>query len=321
VELLKAGFDIDIVDNFSNSRRSVKERIERISGRSVTLHEGDIRDEAFMGRVFSARRFFAVMHFAGLKAVGESVGNPLLYYDNNVTGSLVLLGAMTRAGVCRMVFSSSATVYGEENALPFTEDALANPANPYGRTKLMIEWMLADHARAHPDWRVVLLRYFNPVGAHESGWIGEDPKGTPNNLMPYVSQVAVGRLKELAVFGNDYATQDGTGVRDYIHVVDLALGHVAALRALDRLSAVSTFNLGSGRGSSVLELIAAFKRASGRPVPYRIAPRRPGDTAASYADPSRAARDLDWRTERDLDAMCRDAWRWQQWQAAHAEEL
>ncbi len=181
--------------------------------------------------------------------------------------------------------------------------------------------MLADEARAHPDWRVVLLRYFNPVGAHESGWIGEDPGGTPNNLMPYVSQVAVGRLKELAVFGNDYATKDGTGVRDYIHVVDLALGHVAALRAVDRLSSVSTFNLGSGRGSSVLELIAAFERASGRPVPYRIAQRRPGDTAASYADPSRAARDLDWRTGRDLDAMCRDAWRWQQWQAEHAEEL
>jgi UDP-glucose 4-epimerase len=321
VELLAAGCDIHALDNFCNSRRSVQGRIERIAGQAIVLHEGDIRDRAFLKGVFAARRFDAVVHFAGLKAVGESVEKPELYFDNNVTGSGTLFAAMQEAGVRRIVFSSSATVYGEANTPPFTEDAAPGPANPYGQTKLAVERMLADHARAHEGWRVALLRYFNPVGAHESGLIGEDPNGIPNNLMPYVSQVAAGRLREVSVFGNDFATADGTGVRDYVHVVDLAAGHVAALNALDRLPPVSTFNLGTGRGYSVLEVVREFERASGRAVPCRIAPRRPGDVAVSYADASRAARDLHWRAGRTLEAMCRDAWRWQQWRAAHAAEI
>ena len=321
VELLAAGCAIHVLDNFCNSRRSVQGRIERISGKSITLHEGDIRDGAFLDRVFAARRFDAVIHFAGLKAVGESVEKPGLYFDNNVTGSATLLAAMQKAGVRRMVFSSSATVYGAANSPPFAEDAATGPINPYGENKLAIEHMLADHAGAHDGWRIALLRYFNPVGAHASGLIGEDPNGIPNNLMPFVSQVAVGRLKELSVYGNDFATPDGTGVRDYIHVVDLAAGHVAALDALERLPPLTTFNLGTGRGYSVLEVVSAFERASGRKVPYRITPRRSGDVAASYADASRAARELGWRASRDLDSMCRDAWRWQQWRAAQPAEL
>ena len=321
VELLAAGHAIHVVDNFCNSRRSVQGRIERISGKAITLHEGDIRDRAFLDGVFATRRFDALIHFAGLKAVAESVEKPDLYFDNNVRGSATLLGAMEAAGVRRIVFSSSATVYGEANTPPFAEDAATGPINPYGQNKLAVERMLADHARAHDGWRVALLRYFNPVGADESGLIGEDPNGTPNNLMPYVSQVAVGRLKELSVFGNDFATPDGTGVRDYVHVVDLAAGHVAALTALDRLPPVRTFNLGTGRGYSVLDVVKEFERASGRAVPFRIAPRRTGDAAISYADASRAARELGWRAGRNLETMCRDAWRWQQWCAAHAAEL
>jgi UDP-glucose 4-epimerase len=321
VELLAAGYAIHVLDNLCNSRRSVQGRIERIAGKAITLHEGDIRDRAFLKDLFAVRRFDAVVHFAGLKAVGESVEKPELYFDNNVRGSGMLLAAMQEAGVRRMVFSSSATVYGETNKPPFTEDAATGPVNPYGQNKLAVEQMLADHARRHEDWRVALLRYFNPVGAHESGLIGEDPNGIPNNLMPYVSLVAAGRLKELSVFGNDFETADGTGVRDYVHVADLAAGHVAALNALDSLPPVRIFNLGTGRGYSVLDVVKEFERASGRAVPYRIAPRRPGDVAVSYADAARAARELDWRAGRGLATMCRDAWRWQQWRAAQPAEL
>ena len=321
VELLAAGYEVAILDNLCNSRRSVVDRIEKISGRKVEFFEGDVRDRPFLARVFTARAFSAVIHFAGLKAAGESVLEPLPYYDNNVTGSNCVIEAMERAGVRSMIFSSSASVYGEAARSPLREDAALGPTNPYGRTKLMIEWMLTDFAHSRSNWRAVLLRYFNPIGAHESGLIGEDPKGIPNNLMPYVTQVAVGRLQQLTIFGNDYPTRDGTGVRDYIHVVDLALGHLAALRAIERLDPVSLFNLGTGHGSSVLEIVSAFERASGRNVPYRIAPRRPGDVAASFSDPGRAANVLGWRTERDLEAMCRDSWRWQEWQAAHDAEL
>jgi UDP-glucose 4-epimerase len=254
----------------------------------------------------------AVIHFAGLKAVGESVSKPIEYYSNNVEGSVALFDAMARAAVKTLVFSSSATVYGDPHAVPIQEHFPLSATNPYGRSKLMIEDVLRDIAKADPDWRIALLRYFNPVGAHASGRIGEDPNGIPNNLMPFVAQVAVGKLGRLSVFGNDYPTADGTGVRDYIHVVDLALGHLAALRALERDGGLLTVNLGTGRGYSVLEMVAAFEQASGRPVPFRIAPRRPGDIAQCYADPALAEKLLGWRAEKDLAAMCADGWRWQQ---------
>ncbi len=321
IELLAAGYEVVIFDNLCNSRRSVVERIARIAGRGVTFIEGDIRDAEVLDSVFAKHSIEAVIHFAGLKAVGESVATPLLYYDNNVAGTIALIAAMERANVRRFVFSSSATVYGEAAAPPLREDAALGPTNPYGHTKLMIEQILNDFAVSRPEWKVVLLRYFNPVGAHESGILGEDPNGRPNNLMPYVSQVAIGQLAQRSVFGDDYPTADGTGVRDYIHVVDLAAGHVAALGAIERLPRVSVFNLGTGRGYSVLDVVSAFERASGLPVPYRIAARREGDVAVSYADASKAARELGWRARRDLDAMCRDAWRWQHWQAGHREEL
>ena len=321
VELAAAGYEVVIVDNLCNSRRSVIERIERIAGCKFAFHQGDIRDAGFLKSVFAQYRFAAVIHFAGLKAVGESVAKPLLYYENNVVGTFTLIEAMQSSGVHNMVFSSSATVYGDANQPPFGEDSPLQPTNPYGRTKLMVEWVLRDLALATSGRRTVLLRYFNPVGAHISGLIGEDPNGIPNNLMPYVSQVAVGKLKELSVYGNDYPTSDGTGVRDYIHVVDLALGHVAAVKALERLDPVNVFNLGTGRGNSVLEVVAAFERAAGVKIPYRIVPRRAGDVASNYADPARAAAILGWRAQRDLDAMCRDAWRWQQWCAAHEAEI
>lgn len=324
VELLAAGHEVVIFDNFSNSRRSVADRIARVAGRRATLVEGDVRDRAGLKRLFSANKIDAVIHFAGFKAVGESVEKPLLYYDNNVGGSLCLFEAMAAAGVRQLVFSSSATVYAEGGTPPYREDAPLGASNPYGRSKLMVEGILGDLARTTPDgmpWRIVLLRYFNPVGAHASGLIGEDPNGIPNNLLPYVCQVAVGRLAQLSVWGNDYATPDGTGVRDYIHVVDLALGHLAALRAMQAAPALSIFNLGSGHGHSVLQVVTAFERASGKKVPYKIASRRAGDVAVNFADPSRALSGLGWRTQRSLDDMCRDAWRWQQWQAAHAAEL
>ncbi len=311
VELLTAGRDILVLDNFCNSSPRVLERIECITGKRPALAQADVRDRAALDDLFRRHAISAVIHFAGLKAVGESVARPMGYYENNVAGSLTLFQAMAAAGVKTLVFSSSATVYGDPARVPIREDAPLAPTNPYGRSKLMIEDMLRDIGRADSSWRVALLRYFNPVGAHASGLMGEDPAGIPNNLMPFIAQVAVGRLPELSVFGADYPTPDGTGVRDYIHVVDLARGHLAALDALERQSGVFAVNLGTGRGYSVLEMIRAFERASGRKVPYRIAPRRPGDVAACYADPALAAQLLGWCAERGVDDMCADTWRWQ----------
>jgi UDP-glucose 4-epimerase len=314
VELLAAGHDVTILDNLCNAKPSVLQRIERIAGRAPRFVNADIRDDAALDAVFGATRFDAVIHFAGLKAVGESVAKPLEYYDNNVAGSVTLFRAMARAGVRTLVFSSSATVYGDPHAVPIREDFPLSATNPYGRSKLIIEDILRDLAVAEPSWRIALLRYFNPVGAHASAMLGEDPNGIPNNLMPYVAQVAAGKLQQLAVFGDDYPTPDGTGVRDYIHVVDLARGHLAALAALPaRADPVLTVNLGTGRGYSVLDMVRAFEQASGRPVPYRIAPRRPGDIAQCWADPARARAELGWEATRDIDAMCADTWRWQQW--------
>jgi len=311
VELLSAGHDLLILDNFSNSSPRVLERIEQIAGKRPAVIEGDIRDAALLSKLFAAYDISAVVHFAGLKAVGESVEQPMRYYDNNVVGSLRLFEAMDNAGVHRLVFSSSATVYGDPHAVPIDENFPLQATNPYGRSKLHIEEMLRDIGRADRRWRVALLRYFNPVGAHASGLIGEDPQGIPNNLMPFVAQVAVGRRAELSVFGSDYATPDGTGVRDYIHVVDLARGHLAALSALDKQEGVFPVNLGTGRGYSVLEVVAAFEKACGRKIEYRLVDRRPGDVASCYADPKRACQLLGWSAERDIDTMCVDAWRWQ----------
>lgn len=311
VELLSAGKELLILDNFSNSSPKVLERIEKISGKKVDVIEGDIRDGALLAGIFANYPISSVIHFAGLKAVGESVEQPIRYYDNNVLGSLRLFEAMSGAGVKRLVFSSSATVYGDPHAVPISEEFPLQATNPYGRSKLVIEEMLKDIGRADSAWRVALLRYFNPVGAHESGLIGEDPRGIPNNLMPYVAQVAVGRRPELSVFGGDYPTHDGTGVRDYIHVVDLAQGHVAAVDALESLGGVVPVNLGTGCGYSVLQVVAAFEKASGQKIPYRIVGRRPGDVAKCYADPTIAGRVLGWSASRDIDAMCVDAWRWQ----------
>jgi UDP-glucose 4-epimerase len=310
VELLGAGHEVVVVDNLANSSAEALQRVRRISGRGLEFHRLDLRDGAALRDVFARERVDAVIHFAGLKAVGESVQKPLHYYDNNITGTLRLLDCMREAGVTRLVFSSSATVYGDPASVPIREDFALSASNPYGRTKLFIEEILRDEQRANPEWDIVLLRYFNPVGAHASGLIGEDPAGIPNNLMPYVSQVAVGKLDCLNVWGNDYATPDGTGVRDYIHVVDLALGHLAALER-QAGPGVRAYNLGTGRGHSVLEMIAAFERASGKRVPYRFGPRRPGDVAACYADPALAREQLGWTAERDVDAMCRDTWHWQ----------
>ena len=311
VALLAAGHEVVILDNLSNSRRAAVDRVSELAGRPVAFHQVDLLDESGLEGVFADARFDAVVHFAGLKAVGESVEQPLRYYHNNVGGTVALCRAMARHGVLRMVFSSSATVYGASGTPPLTEDAPLGPTNPYGWTKYMIERLLRDQAAADPSWRIAILRYFNPVGAHASGRIGEDPQDVPNNLLPYVAQVAVGRLPELRIFGGDYPTPDGTGVRDYIHVVDLAEGHVNALKWLDTGSGVGTWNLGTGRGHSVLEVISAFEAASGRAVPHRIGERRPGDVAACWADPSRARAELGWTATRDLATMCADAWRWQ----------
>lgn len=312
VALLDAGHDVVVVDNLCNSKAAALERVEGIAGRKLReFYRGDVRDASLLGRVFVEQRVDAVIHFAALKAVGESVAKPLAYYENNLGGLFALLAAMEAADVRRLVFSSSATVYGDPASVPIREDFPTGATNPYGRTKLMCEEVLRDHVAADARWHVALLRYFNPVGAHASGSIGEDPNGIPNNLMPYVSQVAVGKLRELQVFGGDYATPDGTGVRDYIHVVDLAVGHVAAVERMDGLPGVSCLNLGTGRGYSVLEVARAFERASGRRVPYRIVARRAGDVAACWADAGLAYRALGWRAQFDLDAMCRDAWRWQ----------
>ena len=311
VELLQAGYGVVVADNLCNSRREVFGRIERIAGRAVTFHECDVRDAAALRGIFGEHAIDAVLHFAGLKAVGESVDRPIEYYDNNVGGTLALCRAMAGAGVRKLVFSSSATVYGDPDAVPVGEDHPLRPTNPYGHSKAMIETILQDLFRSDPAWKIALLRYFNPVGAHESGLIGEDPGGVPNNLLPFIAQVAVGRREALNVYGNDYPTADGTGVRDYIHVVDLACGHLAALEKLATTSEVLSANLGTGRGYSVLEMVEAFRRASGRDIPYRIVARRPGDVAACYADPALAARLLGWRAERGLEQICRDAWRWQ----------
>lgn len=314
VELLNAGSDVTVFDNFSNSHPESLARVQRITGKPVRLIRGDCRDRGALVSALRESGATAVIHFAGLKAVGESVQQPLAYYDNNVVGSLRLLEAMGECQVKQLVFSSSATVYGEPQKLPLTEDHPLSATNPYGQTKLMVEEILRDLRRSDPTWRIGILRYFNPVGAHASGLIGEDPRGVPNNLVPFVAQVAVGRREHLNVWGQDYSTPDGTGVRDYIHVVDLALGHLKALEALTRLDGLPgclTVNLGTGKGYSVLDIVRAFEAASGKPVPYKVGPRRSGDVAACYADPARAAAQLGWRAERGLPAMCADAWRWQ----------
>ena len=307
--LVSAGHRVVCFDNLSNSDPAVMDRLEAITGHSVPLVTGDIRDGDALREVLRDHKIDAVIHFAGLKAVGESVAEPMKYYDNNVRGTLSLLEAMADCGAKTLVFSSSATVYGQPQYLPLDESHPTSATNPYGRTKLMIEEMLADVAAADPEWRIAILRYFNPVGAHDSGLIGENPNGIPNNLMPFVSRVAAGRLAELSVFGNDYDTPDGTGVRDYIHVVDLAEGHVAALGAIAKSEeALSIWNLGTGQGYSVLDMVEAFERVNGVRIPYRIAPRRDGDVASCFASPDRAMRELGWKAERGLDAMCASSW-------------
>lgn len=309
--LLEAGHRVVVVDNFSNSSAESLRRVEALAGKSVALVEGDIRDGGLMEQVLRDHQVEAVVHFAGLKAVGESVAQPLRYYDCNVVGTIRLLEAMEKTGVRRLVFSSSATVYGDPATVPIREDFPLSATNPYGATKLHIEDMLRDLYRAEPSWGLALLRYFNPVGAHESGRIGEDPNGEPNNLMPYIAQVAVGKREKLRVFGGDYNTPDGTGVRDYIHVMDLARGHLAALEALTGPGLITT-NLGTGQGYSVLDMVRAFARASGRDIPYDIVERRPGDVAVCYADPTHAEQVLGWKATRGVDAMCADHWRWQE---------
>ncbi|MBA3058037.1 MAG: UDP-glucose 4-epimerase GalE [Gammaproteobacteria bacterium] len=311
VELLNAGYELTVFDNFCNSQPEALARVQRIAGKAPQLVQGDIRDRDALVAALAQSGATAVIHFAGLKAVGESVQQPLSYYDNNVVGTLRLLEAMTVCGVKSLVFSSSATVYGDPQRLPLSEDHPLSATNPYGQTKLVIENMLRDLYQSDPTWRISLLRYFNPVGAHASGLIGEDPQGTPNNLLPFVAQVAVGRREFLNVWGDDYATPDGTGVRDYIHVVDLALGHLKALERLQQHTECQAINLGTGVGYSVLDMVRAFEQASAKAVPYQVGPRRAGDIAACYADPALALSLLGWRAERGLDAMCADAWRWQ----------
>lgn len=312
IELMAAGHQVVVVDNLCNSKRESLTRVERIAGKALEAFvQADVRDRAAMRAVFAAHDIDAVVHFAGLKAVGESVAKPLEYYDNNVSGTVALCEVMAEAGVRTLAFSSSATVYGDPASVPIREDFPTGPTNPYGRSKWMVEYLLQDLVAADPSWRIALLRYFNPVGAHESGLIGEDPSGLPNNLMPFVSQVAVGKLAELRVFGGDWPTPDGTGVRDYIHVLDLAEGHVRAIDYLAEHTGLLTVNLGTGRGYSVLEVVRAFEQASGRAVPYRIVDRRPGDIAQCYADPTHANRLLGWVAQRDLAQMCADAWNWQ----------
>jgi UDP-glucose 4-epimerase len=301
-----------VVDNLVNSSAVAIERVRELAGRDFPFHQVDLLDRAGLRAVFEQHAIDAVIHFAGLKSVGESVAQPLRYYHNNVTGTLVLCELMAEHGVKQIVFSSSATVYGAADTMPLTEDTPLGPANPYGHSKHMIEQLLRDLHVADAGWGIAILRYFNPVGAHASGRIGEDPNGIPNNLVPFIAQVAVGKLPQLRVYGNHYPTPDGTGVRDFVHVVDLAVGHVNALQRLAGGPGFAIYNLGSGRGHSVLEVIAAFERAAGRPIPYTFAPPRPGDSPVSYADPARATRELGWSAERDLDVMCADTWRWQQ---------
>lgn len=310
--LLEAGYDVLVLDNLCNSSAESLRRVGEICGRAPRFIQGDIRDRSLLDELFANHKFEAVLHFAGLKAVGESVDAPLAYYENNVAGSVTLCQAMAAAGVFTLVFSSSATVYGEPAFIPISEECpTGTPTNPYGRSKLVVEQILQDLSKSDPRWSIGILRYFNPVGAHESGLIGEDPKGIPNNLVPYISQVAIGKRKALSVFGDDYPTQDGTGVRDYIHVVDLVKGHLQALRVLSPGSGVNIWNLGTGKGYSVLDMVSAFESASGKSVPYTIEPRRPGDIAECWANPSKAETELAWKAEFGLSRMMADTWRWQ----------
>ena len=312
VELLNAGYGVVVVDNLCNSNPKSLERVEELTGRKITFYRGDVRDKALMDKIFAENEIAAVIHFAGLKAVGESVAQPWRYYDNNLNSTLVLTKAMEEAGVKNIIFSSSATVYSGDNEMPLREDSRTGGCtNPYGWTKYMTEQILSGMCTADSSWSVALLRYFNPIGAHESGRIGEDPRGIPNNLMPFITQVAVGRREFLSVYGNDYPTPDGTGVRDYIHVVDLAKGHVAAVRYVTEHTGCEVFNLGAGVGYSVLEMVKTFERANNLTLPYKIVDRRPGDLPTCYADPSKSAEILGWRAEKNLEDMCRDSWRWQ----------
>ncbi len=312
VQMLEAGIEPIIVDNLCNAKEEVLHRIKALTGQKPTFYLGDIRDEAFLDSVFAKHDIQAVIHFAGLKAVGESVAKPLEYYDNNVNGSLVLARSMRKAGVKSIVFSSSATVYGDPEVVPITEDSPTGATtNPYGRSKYMVEECLSDLFNADSDWSITLLRYFNPVGAHPSGTLGEDPQGIPNNLMPFIAQVAVGRREKLSVFGNDYPTPDGTGVRDYIHVMDLADGHIAALKSVGSKAGLHIYNLGTGKGSSVLEMVEAFGAACGKPVAYEVCPRRPGDIAECWASTTKAENDLGWKATRTVDEMTADTWKWQ----------
>lgn len=312
VSLVEQGFDVVVLDNFSNSRPRSMRRVEQITGVKVEVINADVRNEPLVKSAFSAHKFDAVIHFAGLKAVGESVQQPLRYYQNNVDGSLQLLKAMSDSACKKIVFSSSATVYGDPSSVPITESFPLSATNPYGQSKLMVENILRDLSSSDEDWQISILRYFNPVSAHESGIIGEDPNGIPNNLMPYISQVGVGRLECLSVYGDDYDTPDGTGVRDYIHVVDLADAHIKALKALNSNHGCQSYNIGTGRGYSVLEMVKAFERASGQAIKLKIVPRRVGDIASCYADTGKSAQALGWLAKRDLDDMMRDLWRWQQ---------
>lgn len=311
VELLDAGYEVVVVDNLSNSKEESLNRVQEITGKNLKFYKGDLLDEHTLDTIFKEQSIDAVIHFAGLKAVGESVSIPLHYYHNNITGTLKLCEAMQKYGVKNLVFSSSATVYGDPSSVPITEDFPLSATNPYGQTKLMIEQILRDLYRADNSFNIAILRYFNPVGAHISGRIGEDPSGIPNNLVPYITQVASGKLGELKIFGDDYPTPDGTGVRDYIHVVDLVLGHLKALDKLKDKPGVVTYNLGTGQGYSVLEMVKAFEKVVGRPIPYKIVERRPGDIASCYADPTKAKEELNWSATKGLDDMCEDSWRWQ----------
>lgn len=312
VELMNAGQDVVVVDNLYNCKKSSYDRIKALVGKDFSFYECDIRDAEGLSNVFEKENITSVIHFAGLKAVGESVHKPLEYFDNNVTGTLVLLDVMRKHGCKKIVFSSSATVYGMNNVSPLTEDMeVGGVTNPYGRTKFMIECILKDLYVSDNSWSICLLRYFNPIGAHESGIMGEDPKGIPNNLLPYIAQVAVGKLEKVHVFGNDYPTPDGTGVRDYIHVVDLAIGHVKAIEHCSDKEGVHIYNLGTGNGYSVLDIVKAFSKACGKEIPYQIDPRRPGDIAECYADPAKAKAELGWEAKRGIDEMCADSWRWQ----------
>ncbi len=311
VELLQAGHEVIVVDNLCNSKEESLRRVQEIAGKPLTFHRVDLLDREALDAVFASHPIEAVIHFAALKAVGESVTQPLRYYHNNITGTIILCEVMAQHGVKNLVFSSSATVYGVDNQPPLTEDMPTSATNPYGWSKVMMERVFTDLHVADPAWNVILLRYFNPIGAHPSGRIGEDPNGIPNNLVPYVAQVAVGKLPYLRVFGDDYPTPDGTCIRDYIHVVDLAIGHLKALEKLESNPGAVAYNLGTGRGNSVLEVVAAFERACGKPIPRQIVARRPGDLPVSYANPSKANRELDWFARRGIDEMCADAWRWQ----------